>query len=560
MPEKNQNQQEREDRALEEVHVAGAGLSDYVLEGFAGLGKDLSELAQAAGEAVRSVNAGGQGQPVTVNVYNVLGSPKRTRRKRSNGGNSSSNSSNRTTVNSLKQSLDRFSQEFNAYRTDADQRLEQIAQGIQSSPQQDDRLNEILTSLRGSVDALGTIINAQRNTPQGYDDLRRIIEELKNQVYQPRQNQPNMQELTWMSDRFNNLGELLEELRGRLHEQGEFLRDAYQRGQQPYQGREEQRPAQPSGQQPQAPEQPPRDYQDNAGQRPAQDRQPQRNIQDNEGQPPQPPRAEDSGQLPQDEDRRPEGREPQRDGQAHQEREESRREEPERGEQPGKQAQPREEQQEESEQPQEELKKGKKEAPDPVKAYLSLRKQIENEITAMQLDVMLAYVNAAKSTLQVKGDIRQIDLSKLEEVVERSKYLKSLYEHLSKSAKEKMYVAEIKDDSHADSVMYGWFGTTLPLLEEVVESAKSKLKYEHIWHLSENRVKMKGLLPGTKVKESDTEKVLSYVGLKSGKDKLERGVLLNLINNYDAQGRITPEQVKTLNQAANAGLSYKQAA
>ena len=78
--------------------------------------------------------------------------------------------------------------------------------------------------------------------------------------------------------------------------------------------------------------------------------------------------------------------------------------------------------------------------------------------------------------------------------------------------------------------------------------------------LSKGRVEAKSALPSTKIQEQDTEKVLSYVGLKSERDALEKGLLLGLIETYENQGRITEEQIGTTNRRFDARLSYKQAA
>ncbi|MBW2965649.1 hypothetical protein KY342_00935, partial [Candidatus Woesearchaeota archaeon] len=202
----------------------------------------------------------------------------------------------------------------------------------------------------------------------------------------------------------------------------------------------------------------------------------------------------------------------------------------------------------------------KQEVPDPVKKYLALKKQIENEITSMQLDIMSAYSEISKEMLQVQGDIRQTDMSKLEDTLERSKYKLRLYDSLLKAAKEKMFIENIKDDSHAETVIYGWFGFSQPIVDQVVDEQKSKLQYEHLWAQSETKVKVKKMLPATMLQESDTKKVLEYTGIKSEKDPLEKVVLINLIEAYENQGRVTEPQIKKLNRMSDAGLSYKQAA
>ena len=81
----------------------------------------------------------------------------------------------------------------------------------------------------------------------------------------------------------------------------------------------------------------------------------------------------------------------------------------------------------------------------------------------------------------------------------------------------------------------------------------------HIFKQCENRIAAKEALPRTKIQEKDTKTVLEYIGLESEKDSLNKEILIKMIDAYEAQGTITPKQLKELN-TANARLSYKKAA
>ncbi len=493
----NQNRDEGPNNP-EEVNVIGAGLGGYTSEGITALAEDIKELIAARGEAAeQSVNAGGSDQPVTVNVYNVLGNTSRARsssRRRNSNGNGSNG--NRTTVSQLHQ-------EFNQYRTHLDQRLDDIVQRF-SNPQQP----------------------AQAQGGLGPEDYR------------------------WLQENFRELNRRDGVLEGRINELGErvYPQQPVQDGQGDNQRRDEAHPRDGDNQ--------PRDRaQDGDYQRGRDGRGDEAHPEEDHGDN-QPPREEDNQREERDpeydrqdedndgnqEDNQPTGDEP-REDQTEQSQEDI-------GEPPQEEQPPAPEEDEPVEEPEEQERTGV------IKAYFDLKKQVENEITGIELDVMQCYVLAARAALKVEGDIRQIDLDKLEEKVTEGKYLLSLYKNLSERARKSLFVSEYKDDTHRDDVMYGHFGFGLPSLEATVAEKKSGIKYDDIWKLCANRVKAKRALPGTKIREEDTEKVLPYVGLKSGRDTLEKGLLLGLLGAYESQGKITSEQIKSLNESKGTKLSY----
>lgn len=198
--------------------------------------------------------------------------------------------------------------------------------------------------------------------------------------------------------------------------------------------------------------------------------------------------------------------------------------------------------------------------PTGVAEYLNLRKQIDNEITGMRIDIMLAYANSAKEVLGVEGDIRQIDMSELANDNTRAQYKTSLNSKLASSSQQKMFIDNVRDQSHAESIMYGWLGFTQSIVEGTVDAAKAELELENIWVLGDERRKIKSTLPHTRIQESDTREVLQYSGLQSTRDTLDKAALINIIEIFENQRSITPKQMEGLNSKLNAGLSYGNAA
>jgi len=239
----------------------------------------------------------------------------------------------KTGIDAIGENISRINQGLEYLRGRIDERDRQPQQ-----PSDYNELREQISGLRSTVENLGRVIDAQRNTqPQNYDELRRMIEGLRNQINdQARQNvqqpqQPVDDRLTgWAHDRIQNNADQIGENRGRVETLSDILNNyvaseaarQQQAGQQPPVGAGGQPPQPPQqypirqseqqagqqppvgagGQPPQPPQQPP--AQVPPGQQP-----PQQPPRDTQGEQPQQPQeqqpAQDRQQARQEQQRRP---------------------------------------------------------------------------------------------------------------------------------------------------------------------------------------------------------------------------------------------------------------
>jgi len=200
------------------------------------------------------------------------------------------------------------------------------------------------------------------------------------------------------------------------------------------------------------------------------------------------------------------------------------------------------------------------ETTNPVRDYINTRTHMKNEIINMKLNIMIAYATSAKEVLGVEDDIRQTDLDKLKEDDIRVLYNSNLGDKLGEFARIKRNLGENRDESDMEWIMYGEYGFNQAQLEDIIDHKKSELKYEDIFNLCENRINAKISFAQSKIHQEDTNDVLSYVGLESREENLDKETLINLIELYDANGRITQRNMDELNDKNNAGLHYREAA